>query len=179
MKKLLIATGFLAGFTALGWGLSVWYKGQMSKVMQYCYKIKRYKITRLDTEKIQLAIDLLIRNNSAFSMDINGYDLSVYVNDIKIAILKDTITQTVRNNSLSLITLNVDVIAKNLFKDAKKLGQIILYAVVDRAKFIIKVEGNVSASSGFLKIKQLPINISMNLDEITTDSPDSEKCTVV
>ena len=178
-KKVLIIVGVIAGFGLLGYGLFQWYRTQIDKVMQYCYKIKRYKIIQFDMNKILMTIDVLIRNKSAFDMDINGYDMSVYINDVKIAVLKDTLTQKVNNNSLSLITLNVDVIAKNLFTDLKKLGQLIVWSAMDKSKVIIKVQGNVSASSSFIKIKDLPINISMSLQEILTDDPNAEVCSVV
>jgi LEA14-like dessication related protein len=178
-KKLLIGTGFAAGFILLICGLYKWYMVQLDKVMQYCYKIKRYKFNTISLDKIDMTIDVLIRNKSAFDFDVYGYDMAVYINDIKIAKLKDQTNQHIVNNGLSLIKLNVNVLPKEVFKDAKKLGEIISWSLLDKEKVKITVDGTISAGSSFLKVRDLPIKITMTLKEIMTDDPNAEVCTVV
>ena len=177
-KKGLIVSGFIVGLGVLTYGLIKWYKYQIGQALNYCYKIKSYEIVKFDLNKILMNIKLLIRNRSDFDMDLYGYDIKVFINGINIAILKNNIAQKVNNNSLSLITLTVDAIPKNLFKNIQQLTELILYTATDRKKVIIKVEGTVSAGSSFIKVRDLPIDISMSLDDILKDDPNKEKCSI-
>ena len=169
----------IIGAGLAGTGLFIYEKQQIAAAMNYCYKIKAYRLNKMTLSKISLSVDILIRNKSNFDLDIEGYDMTVYLNGTKLATIKSTKTQKITNNSLSQITVDVDVSPKGLFRNLTDIANIALLATTDKSKVIIKVDGIISAASSGIRAKDLPVTMSMTLAEITADDPNAEICTVV
>jgi LEA14-like dessication related protein len=179
LRKLLTITGILGGLGLLGFGMYQFFNEQINKAMNYCYKIKRYKFRQVTKDNIGMDIDVLIRNRSSFDLDVYGYNFNIFVNDRKVANVVNNTKQTINNNALSQVTVSVDFKPKDLFPTLNQALTLVYYATVEKSKFIIKVQGSVSAGSSFIKLKDLPVEITMNLQEITTDDPNKEVCSVV
>lgn len=178
MKKLFIGIGLLGGIGTLGYGLYKYYMVQIAKAMNYCYKIKSYKINNFSMTNLSMNLGVLFRNQSEFDLDIYGYNITVYINDVKTAVLKSNSKTAIAHNDTTLINMQVDVNPQIIFSDTKKLAQIILWSVTDTSKIIIRIEGTLSAGASFITVKDLPLKISMSMKEIMTDDPNAEICTV-
>ena len=177
VAKFAISIGILVGVGTLAYAGYTFFKTEMKKLMNWCYKIKSYKINAFDLQHIDMTLQLLFRNNSDFDLTIYGYNLNVYLNDTLITKLSNTISQTINNNSVTLLTLPVNVVLSGLM-DFGKIADLVTKYLTDTSKIIIKVEGTISAGVSGLQVKDLPFSMSMSLKEIMTDDPNAEKCTV-
>lgn len=179
MRKTLIVAIVFIGIGLVGYGMYSFVTKEIEKATHYCYKIKRYKFRQLTKDNIGLDVDVLIRNRSAFDVDVYGYNFNVYVNNRKVANVVNKTKQTINNNALSQLTLSVDFKPKDLFPSLAEAALLVSYAMFNKEKFIIKVEGTVSAGSSGVQLKDLPLSITMNLAEITKDDPNKEICSVI
>jgi LEA14-like dessication related protein len=152
MKKLLLFGGIgLAGF-----GLYRYFKYQVDMALNYDYKIKNFKVLGYDNENINVSIELEITNNSSFEILVKEYDLKLFYKGKNFANTKTKVPFAILpNNSFKLKTEG-----KINIQESKVA---ILPFIQDVfAKKPINVE-----VSGFVKVKFLGINYTLNFDNET------------
>jgi len=152
MKKLLLFGGIgLAGF-----GLYRYFKYQVDLALNYDYKIKNFKVLGYDNENINVSIELEIINNSSFEILVKEYDLKLYYKGKNFA---DTKTKTpfaiLPNNSFKLKTEG-----KINIQESKVAILPFIQDVAGRKAINIEV-------TGFVKVKFLGINYTLNFDNET------------
>lgn len=158
MKKVLLFGGIgLAGF-----GLYRYFKYQVDMALNYDYKIKNFKVLGYDNDKIDVSIEIEIKNNSSFEILIEEYDLNLIFKGKNFA---NTSTKTpfvvLPNTSFVLKTTG----AINL-KESKVAVLPFIKDVLARRPINIEVVG-------FIKVKFLGIKYTLKFDrekfEYSTD----------
>jgi LEA14-like dessication related protein len=174
MRKIIITIGIMSGLSALVFGLYKFYSYQISQALTYCYKLTRLKFNKIDTNRINLDLFLKVRNNSDFIVDLNGYSFEISINEKVVGKAESTMPVTVKNNGVTELGVNLNFDPIQMF-DLAYVIKLISYALDDKTKFIIKVKGVLHAKMQFIPIS-MPINITMNLAEITApEDPNNPK----
>lgn len=149
MKKVLLFGGIgLAGF-----GVYRYFKYQVDLALNYDYKIKNFKVLGYDTDKINVSIEIEIKNNSSFEILINEYDLKIFFKGHNFA---NTITKTpfvVLPSSSFILQTNGEI---NI-KESKISVLPFVKDVLARKPIDIEV-------IGFIKVKFLGINYNLKFE---------------
>jgi LEA14-like dessication related protein len=150
MKKVLLIGGLgLAGF-----GFYRYFKYQVNQAVNYGYDIKNFKVLESDTESVKVELEIEIQNNSAFEVLIKSYNLKLAFKGKQFATsVSTTEFKVLPNSSFSLKTIGTI----NL-QQSKVAVLPFLMDVVKRKPINIEV-------SGFIKVKFLGINSTLNFDK--------------
>ena len=81
MKKALL----FAGIGLAGFGVYRYFKYQVDLALNYEYKIKDFKIDKVEGNNVTISTTVSIKNKSNFEITINEYDLSFYFKNILFA----------------------------------------------------------------------------------------------
>lgn len=150
MKKVLLFGGIgLAGF-----GFYRYFKYQVDMALNYDYKIKNFEILGYDNEKINVSLEIEIKNNSSFEILVQEYDLKLFFKGKNFANTKVTTPFAVLpNNSFILKTTGqINVVESKIA---------VLPFVQDiLARRPINVE-----VIGYVKVKFLGINYTMKFNK--------------
>ena len=152
MKKVLLFGGIgLAGF-----GLYRYFKYQINLALNYDYKIKNFEILRYNNKNIDVSVELEITNNSSFEILVKEYDLKLSYKGKNFANTKTNVPFAILpNNSFALKTEGVINIQESKVAILPFIQDVF-------AKKPINVE-----VSGFVKVKFLGINYTLNFDNET------------
>jgi len=80
MKKIL----YFVGFISFSGAMYLYLKRQLELALQYEYDVKKWKILKMDKEEAQVEIVVSLTNKSSFEIEILGYDLAFYYQDINV-----------------------------------------------------------------------------------------------
>jgi LEA14-like dessication related protein len=149
MKKVLLFGGIgLAGF-----GLYRYFKYQINLALNYDYKIKNFEILRYNNKNIDVSVELEITNNSSFEILVKEYDLKLSYKGKNFANTKTNVPFAILpNNSFALKTEGVINI-----QESKVAILPFIQDVLGRKSINVEV-------SGFVKVKFLGINYTLNFD---------------
>jgi len=104
MKKGLI----FGGIALAGLGFYRYFKYQVDMALNYDYKIKNFKVIKVGTTDVTAEIEVEITNNSAFQVQVYGYDLKLFFKGQNFANAVSNETFIVYpNNSFTLKTTGV------------------------------------------------------------------------
>jgi LEA14-like dessication related protein len=150
MKKVLL----LGGLGLAGFGFYRYFKYQVNQAVNYGYAIKNFKILGNDDESVKAELEIEIQNNSAFEVLVKSYDLKLFFKNKQFATSTSTTEfKVLPNSSFSLKTIGTI----NL-KQSQVAVLPFLMDVVKRKPINIQV-------SGFIKVKFLGINSTLNFDK--------------
>ena len=166
------------GFVALGAGLFMHFKEQIRLLKSYCYKIRNVVFKNVTQDKIDMSLQLAIRNQSDIDIDISKYQLDIFIDSVKIATITDSIKQKMKSKAVSNIALNVSMNPKQVFKNTNDLIAIVNKFLFDKNNLTIGIKGTLSAGSSFLSFANLPIDMTMTFAEISKDDPTAYKCKI-
>lgn len=149
MKKVIIT---VAVISLLGFGAYKIYK-QINKLKDTCVSLKSYKVTKLGLSRVDMLLSLSLKNISAITIELNSYDLSVYVNNMFVSRSKSDKAQTISANAESIVDLNISFEPKQVLKTAFSLENLknLDLSSLDISKFDnvkISVRGFVNAKVG-------------------------------
>jgi LEA14-like dessication related protein len=149
MKKALLIGGLgLAGF-----GFYRYFKYQVNQAVNYGYAIKNFKVLESNTESVKVELEIEIQNNSSFEVLIKSYDLKLKFKGKQFASSISTQEfKVLPNSSFSLKTIGTI----NL-QQSKVAVLPFVMDVIKRKPINIEV-------SGFIKVKFLGINSTLNFD---------------
>lgn len=175
MKKQTVVGIVILTMGAILIGSIIYFKNQIDKAINYCYKLRAVRFIKLQKDNIIFEIDILINNRSEFDIQINSYELGVYIDNIFITTIKSkNVTQIISPQSKNIVTAVVDFKPDDLSPD--QVGQIITKAIFNRDKLSFRVSGKLAfLFGGLIEMKEFPIEISMTMKEIMEDSPESEE----
>lgn len=154
MKKVLLFGGLgLAGF-----GLYRYFKYQISQALNYDYKIKNFKYENVDiaNNKIDVSLEILLTNKSAFEVVVKSYDLKFSFKGANFANSKSSNSFVVMPNTSFPLKISGTL-------DLQKAKSSVLPLVKDilaRNPINIEVTGNV-------KVKFIGINSTVNFNKDT------------
>lgn len=151
---------------------------QYKKLLNYCYKVKSFKILSIEKYKFHFKIGLMVRNNSDINIQVSGYDFKLYLCDNYVADLKSNVQQVLNKKSSSMIEIEASFNPTRVL-DASKITTLVMYAVTDKSKFKIQLKGSVNVKTGIISLTGLPVDYVDDLANILTPSePTDEKCSV-
>lgn len=161
-KKLILP----AGVAVIIGGL-VWHFYRQVKMLQdFCYTFEGYKILELGINKVTLAILLQVRNKSDLDLTINGYDLSVSINDKFVSKIQSNQVQDLLANSKSQLNLGISFNPSEVLKGVLNLN-VLQGALLDPKKVVVGIKGTISVShKKVLKLNKVPVNFSLTLDDM-------------
>lgn len=150
MKKVLLIGGLgLAGF-----GFYRYFKYQINQAVNYGYAIKNFKVISNDDESVKVELEIEIQNNSSFEVLVKNYDLKLFYKGKQFATsVSAEQFKVLPNSSFSLKTIGTI----NL-QQSKGAVFPFLMDVVKQKPINIEV-------SGFIKVKFLGINSTLNFDK--------------
>ena len=150
MKKGLI----IGGIALAGFGFWRYLKYQMNMALNYDYKIKNFKVIKVGTTDVTAEVEIEITNNSAFQVEVKGYDLKLFFKGQNFAnVISKEPFIVYPNNSFTLRTTGVINLSK-----AKM--SVIPFVQDVLAKKPINVE-----VTGTVKVRFLKVNYTLNFDE--------------
>jgi len=152
MKKVLYALG-IGGLIV---GLSLYFKKQLDLALSYDYKIANWKILNLTDQEAAVEVTIELENKSAFEVEIEEYDISIFYKDIKIARAFSTDKVKIVANSV----VPIKFIGTIEYSEAKP-------AAFPLIKNILQQKPIEVAALGFVKVKFLGLNhtIKFNKDK--------------
>jgi len=172
-RNILIVGSILLFFGSIGF--YVYSNVKMS--MKFCYKISGLKITSITSEKIDITLQTKIKNRSDFSVKLKSYKFNIWINEILVATVNQSLTQTIQNLAVSTLNIPVSIEISKLGKlKFKQIHTLALLMFTQPDKFIVRTEGVVSGEVQGVTVKDFPIDISMNYNEITAPSTDDDIC---
>lgn len=150
MKKVLLFGGIgLAGF-----GLYRYFKYQVDLALNYDYKIKNFKILGYDKDKINVSIEIEIKNNSSFEILIKEYDLKLSFKGKNFANTKVTTPFAVLPNSSFILKTTGEINVQ----ESKIAVLPFIQDILARRPINVEVEG-------FVKVKFLGIDYTMKFNK--------------
>jgi LEA14-like dessication related protein len=150
MKKGLI----FGGIALAGFGFYRYFKYQMDMALNYDYKIKNFKIIKVGTTDVTAELEIEITNNSAFQVEVKGYDLKLFFKGQNFAnAVSNKSFLVYPNNSFTLKTTGVI-----------NLGQAKLAVLPFVQDVLSKKPINVEVV-GSAKVKFLGVNYTFNFDK--------------
>ena len=149
MKKVLIIGGLgLAGF-----GFYRYFKYQVNQAVNYGYAIKNFKVLESNNDSVKVELEIEIQNKSAFEVLIKSYNLKLAFKGKQFATsVSTTEFKVLPNSSFSLKTIG----SINL-QESKGAVLPFVMDVIKRKPINIEI-------SGFIKVKFLGINSTLNFD---------------
>jgi LEA14-like dessication related protein len=178
LRKYIIFGGITIAVSSLIAGLYVYYKQQVKLALQYCYKISKINLFHIRKDSFSFEIFIKVQNKSNFTLQINGYDLDVLVNDRKVANVKSDKQYKIYSNGISEISFQVDFDPSKIF-DKTYLVNLISYALADQSKIVLSITGYLSIAMDFIKIKKLKFDYKTNIQQIVNAKPDANvKCDI-
>jgi LEA14-like dessication related protein len=150
MKKVLLFGGIgLAGF-----GFYRYFKYQVDMALNYDYKIKNFKVLGYDKDRINVSIEIEIKNNSSFEILIKEYDLKLFFKSKNFATTKVTTPFAVLPNSSFILktTGEINVV------ESKIAVLPFIQDILARRPINVEVEG-------FVKVKFLGLNYTMKFNK--------------
>lgn len=176
-KKAWIITGLIVASGAVIAGGYAYLSVQISKLKDYCYKVKSFVLKGINKNGIAFTINVLLENKSKIDAVINSYKFDVLINDLKVANVHNETKQVYKPEGVSEIKIDID------FKPDLKQPQIVSKLITisaaylgDRSKIIVKLDGSINISHRFLK-KDVPIAMQWTLAELITPSETKQNCT--
>jgi LEA14-like dessication related protein len=96
MKKTLL----FGGLALAGFGMYRYFKYQVNMAMNYDYKIKDFKIDKIDGTNVTISIAVDIKNKSSFKVKVTEYDLQLAFKGIPFANTKSNVEIEILPDSL-------------------------------------------------------------------------------
>jgi LEA14-like dessication related protein len=173
-KQTVKIVAILSGITMLTIGLIAYYKQQVEKALEYCYKIISGSVNEITRKKINVTLYIKLMNNSNFSVIINNYEIDIYINNKYVVKVKSDKKQLLKANGVSTLEVPIIFVPSKIFSQTEILT-LIGYGISKQDKFIIQLKGKFTASMQFITVK-MPIDTKFTLAELLapSDKPKAE-----
>lgn len=180
VRKSLIGVGIFTAISAVAIGVYLFYKRQVQLALQYCYKVSNVKFIKVAKDNITLQLFVKIQNKSDFIVELKGYDFTVSLNNKEIAKIVSEKSETLKAQAISELSFMVTCNPADIY-DPDYLANLIVFAITDKTKLVLSVNGIIHAKMNFVNIKKLKFNYTANAKELLTPSKDTEKvkCDIV
>ncbi len=156
---LLVGMGFIA-------------KKQFDKAMKYCYNynIKKSKVGKVSATALVIDFAIDFKNNSDISATLDGYKFDVLINNIKVGDVSSNKDTPLAANSMTTVMVPINVNPSALLSKKLINADTVKNIISDKSKVIMTIKGVMSGGAVGLKIKDMPIEISMSLAEMLAPS---------
>ena len=113
VRKILIWTGAIS----LAVGVGLWLKYQMELSYKLVYNIVNPKVKKVSSKEVIVEFDLTIDNPTELTVGINGMDIDVLANGVKVSNIFSQVQVQLEANKLTAIplklTINPQLLAQN------------------------------------------------------------------
>ncbi|MEK6879111.1 MAG: hypothetical protein AABY22_05855 [Nanoarchaeota archaeon] len=138
------------------------------------FKVKSFKVKSLDAQYINIDLVLDVINPSKLDVKIDGYNINVFLNGIKVANLISIYKKTLKGEETSLLTLPIAIDFKKSFGQILSKEIIGYFLTRNYEKIVIRLSGNFKGE--ILKIPiSTKIDITYTLAEIEKLMEESKK----
>lgn len=151
MRKLFI----LLGLGGVAYGFYTFYLKQLEILALFKYKLKGVRILNINLTNIELELLVEVINDSDIAIDVSGYDLKVFLNNIFVGTIKNATTnQTLKRlGGVSEFPLKLNVSTKAF------IGQGLISGLQENFKnSTLRIKGTFGLKKSFIKLKDLPID---------------------
>lgn len=152
-KQVLIAFGF----GAISIALALAYL-QFQKIKDYCISVNKIKLKHFDFNNADIDLYMNFVNKSSLNLSIVRQEYLVYINDAFVTKISNAITQSIKANSISVVSAKIQFSPKQILS-VLKLNAATLAVSPDTVK--VKISANMKIGYGILKI-------NINYDYVTT-----------
>lgn len=170
----------LSGFGLLAGGAYLYTKDQVKKLLNYCYRLRKFRVVKITKDNFMFTFELHIKNMSDTTVNIKGYDLDLYLQGKKTANIKSEADVLWRAKQIAIIPMTVDVNPEKAFSLPEIISLVALFGI-DKSKIEVTIKGKVSAGLGLLSLRNYPVEIKYSLKELLADNPEDpemEQCKV-
>ena len=169
---------FLIAATAIIIPGGIWAGMGIAALTKICYNVIKYEITKFNFTNMELSFTLKVKNPSNFKVVIEGYDINIELNGVKVGNIASKSIKTLKSEQISNVIIPVNILINKILGN-KKLKEVLNYfSTKQYEKIFVSLSGHFNGR--LLKIP-IPVKIDLKytLAEIINimDSPDeSEKC---
>ena len=179
VRKSLVAAGIITATGAIAAGVYLFYKRQFALALQYCYKISNVKFIKVSKDNITLEIFIKIQNKSDFTVELKGYNFFIFLNEKKIANVVSDKSEMLAAKAISTLSFMVTCDPAQIF-DKDYLVNLISYAIADKKKIVLQVNGTMDVKMNFINLKKVNFNYKTTAYEIlNTPAGEKVQCDIV
>lgn len=146
VRKVLVWTGAIA----LATGIALWLKYQLELSYKLIYDIKNTKVKKVSPKEVIVEFDLTIDNPTELTVGINGMDIDVLANGVKVSNIFSQVKVQLEPNKLTSVPLKLTINPQLLVQNTSAL-----------LSTGLNIDNVVLTMKGKLKIKKfgVPLNV--------------------
>lgn len=146
VRKILIWTGAIS----LAVGIGMWLKYQMELSYKLIYNIRNPKVKKVSSKEVIVEFDLTIENPTELTVGINGMDIDVLANGVKVSNIFSQVQVQLEANKLTAVPLKLTINPQLLVQNTSVL-----------LSTGLNIDNVVLTLRGKLKIKKfgVPLNV--------------------
>jgi hypothetical protein len=164
----------LAGSAALLVGVIYYFYSQAKKAYDFCYKVKKLKILKLNRAFTSLEITFDFQNKSKLEFMVTSQDFDVFINETFVTKIQSKQVSALRPESWSPLTTIINFNPDEVFKSVKSI-EFLKNMLGGTDKIKLKVVGKVGVKSGVVSAT-IPLDITYTLKELMTPSEIPSTC---
>lgn len=146
---------------------------QYTKIMKYCISFKGLKLKSIGLGKIDFDLFLNFMNKSDLNFTIKSQEYTAYLNDVKVANVKNNLGVEIKANSTNVIPLNVVISTQNV---KNLLATNLLNIVKDTSSGKIKVDIKLKVSIYGITFS-IPYVYESTIKELSAPAPANQAST--
>lgn len=146
VRKVLVWTGAIA----LATGVALWLKYQLELSYKLIYDIKNTKVKKVSQKEVIVEFDLTIDNPTELTVGINGMDIDVLANGVKVSNIFSQVKVQLEPNKLTSVPLKLTINPQLLVQNTTAL-----------LSTGLNIDNVVLTMKGKLKIKKFGVPLSV------------------
>lgn len=164
----------LFGSITLLAGVAYYFYKQAKKAYDFCYKIKKVKINKLNRAFTSIDLTFDFQNKSKLEFMVTKQDFDVLINDTLVSKIQSTQPFALRPETWSPLTTTINFNPDEVFKNVKSI-EFLKNMLGGTDKIKIKVVGKIGVKSGVISAT-IPLDITYTLKELLTPSEIPSTC---
>ncbi len=132
-------------------GIGIW------TLQQICYSVVKYEVKAWNFKSIDLAFTMMIKNPSQLSVEIDGYDIHVALNNVPVARLISNTVKTIEGEKASSLVLPVSIDLEKSFGQIKSKEIIGYFSSKNFDKIVLSLTGKFNG-----KLLKIPISVKID-----------------
>ena len=173
-----LKAGIIVGLAVALTAISLKVYANLKKAMDYCVRVSKIQVNRFSNSAIDIILTARYLNRSTLEATITGYNLDIFLNDKKLANVKQSQSIKIAKAGVSEFGVPVSIDPRQKFTLAEIATLIANYmtnAGKDRIK--IRAAGTISVKAyGVNVAKDKEIDLSYTLKELLETDPNASPC---
>ncbi len=164
----------LFGSLALLAGVGYYFYKQAKKAYDFCYKIKKVKINKLNRAYTSIDLTFDFQNKSKLEFMVTKQDFDVLINGTLVTKIQSNQSFALRPEAWSPLTTTINFNPDEVFKSVKSI-EFLKNMLGGTDKIKLKVVGKIGVKSGVVSAT-IPLDITYTLKELLTPSEIPSTC---